>query len=144
MNPRTWYANWKRRRLYGACLDTSPQVISLRFHSVGRPDEVAAGVVSTVIHVSGDRFVLDAGAKSLSKDRAEWLESYGHIVGTDAVIDRLNDNHGMVEGEGPVEVGDRVTIVPNHICPVVDLFDEVVLVGDEVRQLNVDLRGKVQ
>ena len=41
MSLRTWYANWKRRRLYGACLATSPQVISLRYHSVGEPGEVA-------------------------------------------------------------------------------------------------------
>ena len=46
-----------------------------------RTEDLAAVVVSTVIHVSADRFVIDAGAKALSKDRAEWLESYGHVVG---------------------------------------------------------------
>lgn len=106
-----------------------------------RPEDLAAVVVATVIHVSSGRFVIDAGAKALSKDRAEWLESYGHIVGMeDAVIDRLNDNHGMVEGRRPA-VGDRVMVVPNHICPVVNLFDEMTVVGDGVRALPVDLRG---
>jgi D-serine deaminase-like pyridoxal phosphate-dependent protein len=109
------------------------------------PEDLAAVVVSTVIHASDDRFVIDAGAKALSKDRAGWLESYGHIVGhPDAVIDRLNDNHGMVESLDPVAVGDRVMVVPNHICPVVDLFDEMVLVGVGTRSVPVDLRGRLR
>ncbi len=108
-----------------------------------RSEDLAAVVVSTVIHVSADRFVIDAGAKALSKDRADWLESYGHIVGHgDAVIDRLNDNHGMVEGRGPV-VGDRLMVVPNHICPVVNLFDQMALVGESLRSVPVDLRGNL-
>lgn len=109
-----------------------------------RSEDLAAVVVSTVIHVSPGRFVIDAGAKALTKDRAEWLESYGHIVGLGAaVIDRLNDNHGMVEGGGPVDVGARVIVVPNHICPVVNLFDEMVLVGDGTRSIPIDLRGNL-
>ncbi|MGD2061812.1 MAG: alanine racemase [Acidimicrobiia bacterium] len=109
-----------------------------------RPEDLAAVVVSTVIHVSDGRFVIDAGAKALSKDRAEWLESYGHVVCHDhAVIDRLNDNHGMVEGR-PVDVGERVMVVPNHICPVVNLFDELVMVGEAVRTIPVELRGSLE
>ena len=109
-----------------------------------RPEQLAGVIVSTVIHVAAGRFVIDAGAKALSKDRAEWLESYGHVVGfDDVVIDRLNDNHGMVEGRSPVPVGERVMVVPNHICPVVNLFDEMVLVGDRVRSVPVDLRGRL-
>ena len=108
-----------------------------------RPDELAAVVVATVIHAARDRFVIDAGAKALTKDRPGWLESYGHVVGYDAAsIDRLNDNHGMVEGRGPL-VGDRVVVVPNHVCPVVNLFDEMVLVGDGHRSVQVDLRGNL-
>lgn len=110
-----------------------------------RPEELAAAVVSTVIHASDDRIVIDAGAKALSKDRAEWLDSYGRIVDHDtAVIDRLNDNHGMVESSGPLAVGDRVAVVPNHICPVVNLFDEFALMGDRLHTVGVDLRGRLR
>jgi D-serine deaminase-like pyridoxal phosphate-dependent protein len=109
-----------------------------------RSNELAAAVVATVIHVSDGRCVLDAGAKALSKDRADWLDSYGHVVGHgDAVIDRLNDNHGMVAGVGVLGVGDRVAVVPNHICPVVNLFDEFHLVGEGVRPIPVELRGRL-
>ena len=48
----------------------------------------------------------------------------------------------MVEG-GQVAVGDRVMVVPNHICPVVNLFDEMHLVGNGQRSVPVDLRGRL-
>jgi D-serine deaminase-like pyridoxal phosphate-dependent protein len=106
--------------------------------------DVAAGVVATVIHVSPGRFVLDAGAKALTKDRMPWIGSYGHVVGLgEAVIDRLNDNHGMVTSSAGVAVGQRVVVVPNHICPVVNLFDEFVLAGDELIVSSIDLRGSL-
>lgn len=105
--------------------------------------DVAAAVIATVIHASPGRFVIDAGAKALSKDRASWIESYGHVVGRpDAVIDRLNDNHGMVTSEEPPTVGERVLVVPNHICPVVNLFDQIWLAEPAgSTRLDVDLRG---
>lgn len=108
------------------------------------PSDVAAGVVATVIHSSDGRFVLDAGAKALSKDRTPWIDSYGTIVGHElAVIVRLNDNHGMVNCDDPPPVGQRVVVVPNHICPVVNLFDRLVIAGGEPAFLAVDLRGNL-
>lgn len=108
-----------------------------------QPNQVAAGVVSTVIHRSSDKFVVDAGAKSLSKDRAPWIVGYGYVVGRDeAQIEHLNDNHGWGHGARSLAVGDRVIVVPNHICPVVNLFDEVWIVGDDVDRIAVDLRGR--
>lgn len=109
------------------------------------PSEVAAAIITTVIHSSGDKIVLDAGAKVLTKDRAPFLDGHGHVVGASmVVIDRLNDQHGMarvVSGDRP-PVGERLVVVPNHICPVVNLFDRVALVGsDGVSTLSVDLRG---
>lgn len=109
------------------------------------PSQVAAAIVSTVIHSSGDKIVLDAGAKVLTKDRAPFLEGHGHVLGRSRIlIDRLNDQHGMarvVSGDRP-PVGRRLVVIPNHICPVVNLFDEVVLVDSGgVSALSVDLRG---
>lgn len=109
------------------------------------PSQVAAAIVTTVIHSSGDKIVLDAGAKVLTKDKAPFLDGHGHALGGSQIsIDRLNDQHGMarvVSGDRP-PVGRRLVVIPNHICPVVNLFDEVVLVGSEgVSALSVDLRG---
>ncbi len=44
------------------------------------------------------------------------------------------------------DVGDRVEIIPNHICPAVNLTDELVIVrdGHVVDHWPVAARGKVR
>ena len=111
-------------------------------------DGCALVVAATVLSVHPDRIVLDAGAKALTKDRADWLSGYGAIVGfPDLVIERVNDYHGVVSAPAGVdrpELGDVVAIVPNHVCPVVDLFDSFVAVraGAMVGRWPVDARGR--
>jgi D-serine deaminase-like pyridoxal phosphate-dependent protein len=108
----------------------------------------AVAVAATVVSVHAERIVLDAGAKALTKDRAEWLTGFGAIVGyPDLVIERVNDYHGVVAappGVARPRLGDVVAIVPNHICPVVDLVDAVVAVAVDgsVADWPVDARGR--
>ena len=112
------------------------------------PEELAAAVVATVVsRPSSDRFVVDAGAKALTKDRADFVEGFGLVRGyPSAIVERLNDYHGVVSTNGgpAPELGESVAIVPNHICPVVDLFDRAVIVrgGRVIDQWRVDARGR--
>ncbi len=111
-------------------------------------DDMAAFVVATVVSSAPDRFVLDAGAKSLTKDRAEWLDGFGYLPAyPDATIARLSDYHAVVlvpEGAQMPVLGERVAIVPNHICPVVDLYDAFIalLPDGSVERWPVDARGR--
>jgi D-serine deaminase-like pyridoxal phosphate-dependent protein len=111
-------------------------------------DEVALVVAATVVSVHLGRFVIDAGAKSLTKDRPEHLAGYGLMPAyPDVVIDRLSDYHGtcVVPNGGPApRLGEVVAIVPNHVCPVVDLFDELTVVsaGGGTERWPVDARGR--
>ncbi len=111
-------------------------------------DGCAAAVATTVVSVHADRLVLDAGAKMLTKDRAEWLIGFGAIVGyPDLVIERVNDYHGVVgvpAGANRPALGDVVAVIPNHICPVIDLVDSVVAVRSaaSVEEWPVDARGR--
>jgi D-serine deaminase-like pyridoxal phosphate-dependent protein len=108
----------------------------------------AVAVAATVVSVHAERIVLDAGAKALTKDRAEWLTGFGAIVGyPDLVIERVNDYHGVVAASAGVarpRLGDVVAIVPNHICPVVDLVDSLVALAADgsVADWPVDARGR--
>jgi D-serine deaminase-like pyridoxal phosphate-dependent protein len=112
------------------------------------PDEPAAAVAGTVIATAAGRAVLDAGAKALTKDMASFVEGYGAIPAwPGAVVERLNDYHGMVSlaaGPSRVRIGDLVAVVPNHICPVVDLVSTFVAVGDDgrIEHWAVDARGR--
>ena len=113
------------------------------------PEGCAAAVASTVVSVFDDRVVLDAGAKSLTKDRAEWIDGYGAVVGyPELVIDRLSDYHAVTIAPRAARrprLGEVVAVIPNHICPVVDLFDTfVALRGAEAEEWPVDARGRSQ
>ncbi|MBQ5870326.1 MAG: hypothetical protein IIW57_05155 [Lachnospiraceae bacterium] len=46
----------------------------------------------------------------------------------------------------PVRVGDKVRIIPVHICPVCNLYDKMYLIqGDEViREIDIACRGALQ
>jgi D-serine deaminase-like pyridoxal phosphate-dependent protein len=115
-------------------------------------DAVAAMVAATVVSVvAGERrFVLDAGAKILSKDVAPYVAGHGAVPELGgAVVSRVYDYHGVVElpddtGAAMPAVGDVVLVVPNHICPVVNLVDtfQVVQGGRIVDEWAVDARGR--
>lgn len=106
---------------------------------------VAATVVSTAVH---GQVVIDAGAKTLTKDRAAYLTGHGLLPAyPDAVIEKVNDYHGIVRipsGTPAPHLGEVVAIAPNHVCPVVDLFDGFVAVrgAQEIGAWTVDARGR--
>jgi D-serine deaminase-like pyridoxal phosphate-dependent protein len=116
----------------------------------GGLDHCAAHVLATVVSRSGDRAILDAGSKSLTSDGIREgvlaVRGFGTLRGGGTVV-RVSEEHGVVEGPDAqrLAVGDRVEIVPNHVCPVVNLFDRLVLVedGHVTRTLAVATRGRV-
>ena len=114
-------------------------------------DGVALTVATTVVSTAvPGQVVVDAGAKTLTKDRSEFLEGFGLLPAyPSAVVERLYDYHGAVvipPGSPAPSLGDVVSIVPNHVCPVVDLFEDFVVVrgGEVVGRWPVDARGRSQ
>ena len=112
-------------------------------------DGIALVVAATVVSSSvAGQVVIDSGAKSLTKDRAPFLAGFGSISGyPNAVIERLYDYHAAVtipSGTPAPRLGDVVAVVPNHVCPVVDLFDTFVATraGAIVGTWPVDARGR--
>ncbi len=112
------------------------------------PEGLAAVVAATVVSVHPDRFILDSGAKSITKDRAEWVTGFGEIVGyPDAEIQSLSDYHATVrtpDGTPVPRLGEIVAVAPNHICPVIDLFDAFWVVDEDgaAERWPVDARGR--
>ena len=89
-------------------------------------------VLTTVIsRPAPDRAVVDAGAKTLALDKgahgAEGVVGHGLIPGRKLIIDRLSEEHGVlaVDQAESLAVGDRLAIIPNHSCPVINLVDRV-------------------
>ncbi|MBL8095188.1 MAG: D-TA family PLP-dependent enzyme [Anaerolineales bacterium] len=93
-------------------------------------EHCAFGVRTTVVsRPTRERGVLDAGSKVLSSDTLG-LEGFGYIREyPDARITGLSEEHGHVDFTAcprRPEIGEIVTVIPNHCCPVVNLADELV------------------
>jgi D-serine deaminase-like pyridoxal phosphate-dependent protein len=114
------------------------------------PDSIGAVVATRVVSVNDveRRFVVDAGAKILGKDIAAFIPGHGEIPELDgAVVARVSDYHGVVDVADGVDlpaVGRVVTVVPNHVCPVVNYVDafHVTRDGEIVDTWPVDARGR--
>ncbi len=112
-------------------------------------DRCAAYVVATVVaRPVPDRAVVDAGTKSFGADvRIGGGGAPAQIVGRDDVrIVRASEEHGVLEvdPDSDLAIGDRVAIVMNHVCPTVNLYDELIGVsnGRVVRTIPVTARGR--
>ena len=121
------------------------QQVALGAHPV---DSVAMHVVATVVSVEASgQVVLDAGAKVLSKDLPTTVQGHGFLPHyPDAVVRRVFDHHALVDvvGGAAPALGERVVVVPNHACPVVNLVDVLLIVDDGVvvDRWPVDARGR--
>jgi D-serine deaminase-like pyridoxal phosphate-dependent protein len=101
--------------------------------------ECAYSVLATVVSTSvPGQAVIDAGAKALAKE-----ELRGEGGGYGALLDRpeivvkaMSEEHGLLDLSGTEwrpRVGDRVRVVPNHVCVSVNLQERLWGVrGDEV------------
>jgi D-serine deaminase-like pyridoxal phosphate-dependent protein len=110
---------------------------------------VHATVVSTA--VAGNA-VVDAGTKTLSDAlyRGPGGEGRGAVVGhPEVTIPFTNEEHGICDvSRSPVEwhVGDRIEIVPNHVCTCVNLQDVICAAREGVVEhvWTVEARGKIR
>lgn len=115
------------------------------------PGDCAARIVATVVsRPAPDRAIIDAGSKALALDPSPSHSGHGYIVGhAGATIARLSEEHGVVSlppDEPGLTIGERVEIIPNHVCPAVNLTDELYIISDG-RILDtwpVAARGKVR
>lgn len=121
------------------------------------PADCALSVLATVIsRPAPDRAVLDSGSKSLFSERArpgfalEGYDGFGYIrEAPEARIASLSEEHGVVQirdGARFPEVGERVEVIPNHVCPAVNLHEELYLVdgGAVLEVWPIAARGKTR
>ena len=123
--------------------------------AIGDFSHCAATVLASVISKPhGVRVVMDSGAKALvSQNRPTGIcatAGFGSIKGAEHItIDNLFDEHAVInnaEFRDMVEVGDKVEVIPSHICPTVNLYDKAYLVSDGkvIGTLPIECRGKSQ
>ena len=88
--------------------------------------DCALRVLTTVVSTAvPGQCVIDAGSKTLSSDPTVGSGTFGHVIGRPWTVRKLNEEHGYVEIDGPARVGEKVWVVPSHVCPAVNLHDEI-------------------
>lgn len=137
IRPGTYIFNDRNTALSGAC--------SL--------EECAASILVTVVSTAKPgQMIVDGGSKTFSSDRpsAGSEVSFGLVVeAPEAVFTKMNEEHGYVElrkSSQRFAVGDRVHIIPNHVCVAMNLHECVYGIrGGAVEQVwRVEGRGKLQ
>jgi len=116
-------------------------------------ENCAASILATVVSTARPgHMIIDGGSKTFSSDRLVNSSevTFGHLVeAPGAKFHKMNEEHGYVDlagAEREFSVGERVHVIPNHICVAVNLHEQVYGVrGDMVEVVwQVDGRGKLQ
>jgi D-serine deaminase-like pyridoxal phosphate-dependent protein len=118
----------------------------LRLGACG-PGDLAFFVAATVVSdaVAG-QVIVDVGTKALGREGSP-ERGYGTAPTVPgAVLTKLNEYHGYLAvpvGVPRPAVGEILAIAPNHVCPVVNLFDDMLVheAGRPVGRWPVDARG---
>ncbi len=115
-------------------------------------EDCAARIVCTVIsNAVPGKVVVDAGSKTLTSDRCHPAQDSGHghlVEYPQARIASLSEEHGSIDmtaSERLPSIGERVTIIPNHICPCVNLHDHAWWIepNEAPQELPTDARGRL-
>jgi len=95
-------------------------------------DDCALTVLATVVSTAvKGQAVIDAGTKALGREplRVEG-DGFGALLDRPEVtVARMSEEHGVLDlskTDWRPRLGDQVRVVPNHVCIVVHLFDEIV------------------
>lgn len=124
-------------------------------NACGTLERCAATVLASVVSKPTDeRVILDVGAKALTmQERTVGIcnsNGKGSLYSNpDIRITRMFDEHAIInnkEFSKSVNVGDKVRIIPVHICPVVNLYDYFYLISGEevIEEIPVLCRGKIR
>ena len=139
MRPGTYIFNDRTTALIGACTT----------------DECALTVLATVVSTAvPGQAVIDAGSKALGREPLRGNsgpeDGFGALLNDPAVtVKSMSEEHGILDlsrSSWTPRVGERVRIVPNHVCIVVHLADVVYAVRDGavVSSWPVAARGRGQ
>ncbi|MEO6924645.1 MAG: alanine racemase [Bryocella sp.] len=113
--------------------------------------DCAATVLTTVVSTSvSRRAIIDAGSKTLASDTLHSGDQkyFGYIQDhPELLLEGLSEEHGhlIVPSNSQIKVGDRLRVIPNHICTCINLHDQVFIVTGEqvIDRWEISARGKV-
>lgn len=128
----------------GSCIFFDREALDV---GVASRDDVAYSVLATVVSTSvPGRAVVDAGSKALAKE-GRGGDGFGILLDRpEVVVASLSEEHGVLDisnSDWRPHIGERVRIVPNHVCVSVNLQETLLAAdGDAHSILPVEARGR--
>lgn len=127
----------------GSCIFFDREGLDL---GVAERDHLAYTVLATVVSTAVEgQAVVDAGSKALAKESRGGGGGFGVVLDRpEVLVTGLSEEHGVLDltaSSWRPSVGERVRIVPNHVCVSVNLQDHVVGLRDG-RAMAVALEGR--
>ncbi len=134
IRPGTYVFNDRSQVAMGAC----------------RWDDCAATILTTVVSsVRPDVAVIDGGSKTFTSDgmRPSGRNGFGEVLDMPDIRFRaMNEEHGMLDLGGhrgpPLQVGQRLRIVPNHVCVAVNMHETAHGFRGETVEVSWSVRGR--
>jgi D-serine deaminase-like pyridoxal phosphate-dependent protein len=115
-------------------------------------DDCAFTVLATVVSTAvPNQAVIDAGTKALGREPMRGIdpaEGFGCVLGRrDVVVKSMSEEHGILDlssTDWRPAVGEKVRIIPNHVCIVVHLNDVIAGIRGEAVETTwpVAARGR--
>ncbi len=89
--------------------------------------DCALRMLVTVVSTSvPGQCIIDGGSKTFTYDATKGAPNYGLFPGRTWTMPRMTEEHGHVALNGSTaKVGEKVWVIPSHVCPAVNLQDEV-------------------
>lgn len=116
-------------------------------------EDCAASILVTVVSTARPgQLIVDGGSKTFSSDTSADSSdpTFGRVMeDPGCAFHKMNEEHGFIDirrSERGFGVGDRVRIIPNHVCVAVNLHERVFGIrGGRVEQIwTVEGRGRLQ
>lgn len=115
-------------------------------------EDCALTVLATVVSTSvSGQAVVDAGTKALGREPmrgTDTMDGFGCLAhDRDVIVKAMSEEHGILDLSRTLwrpKVGDKVRIIPNHVCIVVHLNDVIAGVRGDVVETSwpVTARGR--
>jgi D-serine deaminase-like pyridoxal phosphate-dependent protein len=142
---------WKSHQIFGlteirsgSCIYFDREGLDIGVASL---DDLAYTVLATVVSTAvPGRAVVDAGSKALAKE-SRGAGGFGILLDRpEVVVVGVSEEHGVLDiehGNWEPQIGERVRIVPNHVCVSVNLQDRLLgCSGNEWTEVELEGRGR--
>jgi D-serine deaminase-like pyridoxal phosphate-dependent protein len=117
-------------------------------NKVATLEECALRVLVTVVSTAvAGQCVVDGGTKTFSGDATFNVGTHGIFPDQPSwTMLKMNEEHGYVKNGTPAKIGQKVWVVPSHVCTTVNMHDEIYYGrgGRVDGTFRVAARGKVR